>query len=300
MRPPNPPDKHHYLPIFYLKRWAGSDNRICEFSRPYHNVVKPRRVFPAQTGYVRRLYTLRGLPPDIANNIETAFFRVVDSEAARALILLESKSETGLSSRQRSAWSRFIMSLLLRMPEDIEEFRRLSWERMTVTSPEEEEKYKKIREITDPLTFSEFMAQMSEQEFDTTAFSTYLKLVDNANVGNFLNNMNWMTFDLPNSRHEFFCSDRPVVMSNGLAHDHGHIAFPISPYTLFLAATSRRLLDQVRKQPADRIVSKINQQIVGNAIKYAYATSDKYLRFAKNRLGTSSQRRIIQEIQNPA
>ena len=32
--------KHHYLPVFYLKQWAGPDRRLCEFSRP-HKVVKP-------------------------------------------------------------------------------------------------------------------------------------------------------------------------------------------------------------------------------------------------------------------
>ena len=34
-------EKHHYLPVFYLKQWAGKDGRLCEFSRPYKN-VKPK------------------------------------------------------------------------------------------------------------------------------------------------------------------------------------------------------------------------------------------------------------------
>lgn len=298
--PPNSPDKHHYLPIFYLKRWAGPDSRVCEFSRPYRNVVKPRRVHPAQTGFVRRLYSLRGFPPHLENQIESSFFRVVDSEAAHALKILESGKEADLGERQRSAWSRFIMSLLLRMPEDIEEFRRISWDRMTETSQEEEEEYKKVREIDDPETFSEFMAQISDEEFDRSAFGTYLELVDNPNIGAFMNNMNWVTVRASNPKHEFFCSDRPVIMSNGLAHDDGHIALPIGPQTLFLAATSHRLIDQVRKQRFDRLVSQINMKIVGNAVKYAYATSDKYLRFAENRLGVSPQQRIIHRIERKA
>src|SRR5580692_1218431 len=47
-------DKHHYIPVFYSKEWAGPDGRLCEYSRPY-DVVKPKRVHPDGTGYVRGL-----------------------------------------------------------------------------------------------------------------------------------------------------------------------------------------------------------------------------------------------------
>lgn len=54
--------KHHYIPVFYSKRWTGQDGRLCEYSRPY-KVVKPRRTFPDGTGYARGLYTLPDAPP---------------------------------------------------------------------------------------------------------------------------------------------------------------------------------------------------------------------------------------------
>lgn len=41
----NKPKKHHYILVFYLKRWVTADDRICEFSRPYLKVV-PRRTHP--------------------------------------------------------------------------------------------------------------------------------------------------------------------------------------------------------------------------------------------------------------
>jgi hypothetical protein len=51
--------RHHYIPIFYLKQWAGDDKRICEFGRPYDR-AKPRRVHPAGTGYMDGLNTVEG------------------------------------------------------------------------------------------------------------------------------------------------------------------------------------------------------------------------------------------------
>jgi hypothetical protein len=48
-------EKHHYIPQFYLNRWAGTDGRLCEYSRPY-DIVKPKFVHPSGTGYERGLY----------------------------------------------------------------------------------------------------------------------------------------------------------------------------------------------------------------------------------------------------
>ena len=50
-------DKHHYIPKFYLKQWAGPDGRLCEFAQRYKG-VEARPTYPDGTGYVRGLYTL--------------------------------------------------------------------------------------------------------------------------------------------------------------------------------------------------------------------------------------------------
>jgi hypothetical protein len=77
-------DKHHYIPAFYLKQWAGTDGRLCEMSGPY-DVVKPKQVHPDGTGYARGLYTLQGLPPEAANVVETRFLKDADNLGAVAL-----------------------------------------------------------------------------------------------------------------------------------------------------------------------------------------------------------------------
>jgi hypothetical protein len=38
-------DKHHYVPVFYTKEWAGLDGRVCEYSRPFRE-VKPDASIP--------------------------------------------------------------------------------------------------------------------------------------------------------------------------------------------------------------------------------------------------------------
>ena len=62
--------KHHYIPVFYLKQWMGPKNTVCEYSRPYDK-VKTRSAHPDGTGYVRGLYAI----DDVDQNDIREFFR---------------------------------------------------------------------------------------------------------------------------------------------------------------------------------------------------------------------------------
>ena len=72
-------DKHHFIPKFYLKRWAGSDRRLCEFTKPYNPVVA-RMTYPDGTGYVRGLYKFDTGSPDNDNFLERSEERRVGKE----------------------------------------------------------------------------------------------------------------------------------------------------------------------------------------------------------------------------
>jgi len=68
--------KHHYIPEFYLKQWAGADGRLVEFCRRHQkgkDVVVARHTYPGGTGYKRGLYSIRGVPDDIKDVLENKF-----------------------------------------------------------------------------------------------------------------------------------------------------------------------------------------------------------------------------------
>lgn len=73
------PNDHHYLPVFYLKRWTGADSRLVRFHRPYREVVASRPT-PKSTGYEKDLYSLDGFQDGERQIIETEFFRPVDDK----------------------------------------------------------------------------------------------------------------------------------------------------------------------------------------------------------------------------
>jgi hypothetical protein len=112
--------RHHYIPVFYLKRWCDADGRLCEYSRPYKDFYT-KRIYPVQSGFVDRLYEIKGVPEAMAQVVEDEFMKPVDSLAAISLTMLESGSDRIRNeSKYRSAWSLFLMTLLMRMPEDLE------------------------------------------------------------------------------------------------------------------------------------------------------------------------------------
>jgi hypothetical protein len=141
-------DKHHYIPVFYSKEWAGSDGRMCEYSRPFE-IVKPRRVHPDGTGYVRGLYSVPHNDARTSEFIEREFLKITDNEASRVLQMLNRREQIEWTSETRSAWSRFIISLLIRNPENV---RRLAAEVVGFFDPDDgelEEKYRAIRRPED-------------------------------------------------------------------------------------------------------------------------------------------------------
>src|SRR4051812_3536649 len=123
------PNRHHYIPVFYLRQWTGDDGRLCQYSTPQRpparKVVKAKRKFPAATGYIDGLYTIPGLAPDEAQFVEAQFMKMVDDWAAKALqTLLQPHPRTrDLPRREHVGWARFVYSLILRNPEQLQRMR---------------------------------------------------------------------------------------------------------------------------------------------------------------------------------
>lgn len=295
MSPPNPSHRHHYIPAFYLKRWCGADGRLCQFSRPYQGVVANRR-FPKQTGFVERLYEITGLPGRRTDAAEESFFKPADSAAADALSLLEvDGNAASWDTRRRSGWSRFLHSLLLRCPEDLEFFRE-DWRRRLLTDPSGEwgRKYLEIRTDADPITLLEHMQSLSEPAVNMSAMKALIGMIDNRGVGEKTNRMLWRIIDTANSKFDLMTSDRPLIRTNGILREGGHMALAIGPRRLFIAAKDQAALDAILIVASDDLVRENNRQVVEAAVKYVYATNDDQVRFVKNRMSASPQPRILE------
>ncbi|MFF0919434.1 DUF4238 domain-containing protein [Rhizobium leguminosarum] len=114
--------KHHYIPQFYLRPWLGEDHKLEEFGRePYSGQIRSRRRGTNSTGYEHDLYTIPGADEQTKHNIERIFMGTVDKTAATARdLLLSGVIPTG---ELRYAWSRFLMSMAMRTPEEMRKYK---------------------------------------------------------------------------------------------------------------------------------------------------------------------------------
>jgi hypothetical protein len=275
--------RHHYIPVFYLKQWTGGDGRLCEFSRPYDR-VKPRRVHPKSTGYVDGLYSIPGLPPELTQIVETNFMKVTDNWAACALRILLSATSSHLTLDERSGWSRFITSLVLRNPESVDRHKAAG--RAVVDRALKVSEDAKRRQPIDPPTSLEYTNQNDESRAGRASAILLQHVIDSPRVGSYLNGMRWVVLHIPNPKFLLLTSDRPVLMTNGLAYENSQILLPISPRHVFVATNNLQTENYIRDVMANgQLIQQINDRVARQSRKFVNGFSDAQLNFVSKRLG---------------
>lgn len=281
--------KHHYIPIFYLSRWAGADGRICEFSRPFKE-ARPLRKFAASAGWERNLYTVTGLEPERQGVMEDQFFKATDQTANDALkfMLANQDGSADMPPALRSGWSRFIASLRYRNPEGLALLRQKCRAWFVENLAEIKTKYDLHREPSDPSTFAELHANI-EHGIDQEIWAYLLQEVINSKVtGTFVNTMRWSVVVVSSAQHAVLTSDRPVHMTDGINYPEGQIVLPIGPRHIFVAVNTAEMEDALRLRQPNEFLHTLNDRTVRKAHKYVYGTDDQQLRFVEDRLRSSA------------
>ena len=277
--------KHHYIPCFYLRRWAAPDGTLCEFTRP-HTVVRPKRTVPEGTGFQPGLYTVTGLAPERQSIIEDDFFRHTDQKASDALafMLANQDSSADMPSTLRSGWSRFILSLRHRNPESLAELKAKCVAALRDHLPELKASYEDMRGPDDPATFAELKARLEHDAEHKTWAVLLQDVVDSLTVGTFINRMHWSIVTLQGARQRLLTSDRPTFMTNGIEHSKGQIILPVGPDQVFVAVTAPEMEGVLRAQDGAKFIRKVNDGCARRAERFVYDTDDRQLRFVEDRL----------------
>jgi hypothetical protein len=264
--------KHHYLPEFYLKRWAAPDGLLWQFSRPQTALVANRRA-PAQTGFLPGLYELPGASPEEAQAIERGFMQLVDSKAAEAMVLLEQRDRRMQEDASlRSAWTRFVMSLLMRTPEAIATFKR---------------------------GYAEEWARISKRSRDRDsverdALKLAIDLMVHPDVAGLLDRMYWAVLTPPAG--QFMTSDRPVYMTETLSEDDAFYFIPLNPRQALLATREESTLRKFAQVELSQRVDGMNSLVVAQAERFVYGSSDESQSFVAEHMGTRRRPTILERL----
>jgi hypothetical protein len=295
MKSDNPPTKHHYIPAFYLSRWA--DPKVTEFAKVHGGKIVARAKMPERTGYEERLYEMKGFQPELAQQLEVKYFKTTDTMTADALEMLYRYGHNApWNAKSRTAWTRFMMSLLLRCPEDIDAFRKWWHDDFSRTDAEAEATYQAARTQRDPETFSKFLDSQPLATKERYMIETLHSLLEHDSVGKKINNMEWRVLETPASAPRLMTSDRPVIRSNNLKGEQGHIALPIGPRLLFIASHDTQFLKDLLRVDQTGLVKECNRQVVEGAMRFVWAVDESQTRFIENRFGRTPQPRLIEQI----
>jgi hypothetical protein len=277
------PKNHHFTPIFYLTAWAGADGRVIRYNRPRDMVeAKPRPL--RRTGSAEHLYTLQGVPPERQAMIETEFFKPVDDRAAVAHRLLLDGKLNALTVEQRSDWARFMMSMQLRSPFSLGELERLADKVMRETMAVDDAEFNAVRKAGDPATIYDWTAK-HEPHVIANAHKTFLPgAVDHEELGQFLINMHWATFDLASAKHTLLTGDRPLVSTHGWKDSRTVLMFPLSPTLAFIATNGMRQTLHVLGLNPSTFVSTLNDQVARCAVDFVIGRDASHLAFVEKRL----------------
>jgi hypothetical protein len=281
--------RHHYIPVFYTRRWCTNDGRLCEYSRP-RDKIHDQRVAPKTTGFQDRLYEMKGVPQLIAQRIEDDFMSFVDNHAAAALALLETgPAKINGHQKHKSAWSLFLISLIMRTPEDVAALIAIweeDWERDFEKLRAQYEKNKKPGETR---SLEEFIAQEDPHVRERWAMSELPDLIDHQGLGQLLNNMHWFVITTDADAPRLLTSDRPLYISGKLGAPDCHLTLPIAPDRLFVAANSKDSETAFRARPQAELIEETNVRTTQQAAKYAYGNDNARREFVDEHLSTARQ-----------
>lgn len=278
--------RHHFIPQFFSKLWAGRDGKLCEYSRPHEQVVA-RRKAPRAVGFEHDLYSLAGAIPEDVTFLEDKFFATGDQRACDALRVLLAADANGLTGELRAAFTRLLISFHHRTPERVRHIREGLVGEMESLLGTMRTEYEAGAGASSPpsVSFDRRASKLLRETQDFTWGTTLMNLVNSDLVGPKIYGMRWTIRRLDRSNHDLLLGDHPLIGSNGFAHETGHIALPVGPRMLFVATnnvtTERRILAQADSQ----IVRTANRETMWHAKRFVYATGEQHVAFVDRRLG---------------
>ena len=226
---------------------------------------------------------------DIRYQLETVFFKRIDQEGSDVLKKLEMFGAQSLTQSERFSWAIFIVALMQRHPVRVEHLARSTEQHASAFLDESREDYLRGRPAGDTKPFEVFKAealageQIAQQK--KVAIQSGILIPRTITwIGNAT--MAIATFK---DNHTLLTSDRPVMMTNGLGRPFGHIALPIGPRRLFIAAESADTISGILTQP--RIVGVLNDRVVRQAEEFVFGSDPLHFRFIERRLRSRQRQR---------
>lgn len=257
------PSDHHFLPQFYLKRWARG-GKLYRYVRPREGKpVHQKRVSPAAIGYEKDLYAYStGDTEAERQRLERDYFQKIDDRAASAFSKIENLAQG--TAPEHMGLVQFLLSLLHRSPTRLALLREEMTKRMTDApgfDPENPIHQARVRDsVNDLLT-----QLISSQE--TIPLILGMKV-----------------YHVPiRSKSRLITGDLPLMQSQGLKRADAFLMLPYGPDKLIILAHSADVALAFSTQEPDVLVTALNDAVVRQARQMVISSDEGCRAFVEAR-----------------
>jgi hypothetical protein len=198
------------------------------------------------------------------------FLNRLDGHASKSLnaMLADPAQVDHLPIRMKVPWASFLYSLLIRAPENLIERQRVI----------DAERTRRVDAAANGEDVYVPPATVKSQELIPLVARS--KLVIRGLI-----DMRWTAKFIGGATFPMLTSDRPYIMTNGIAHPEGHIVIPLSPTVVFFATRNDQTFEKINSMPPNLIVTAVNSKVCEQAIRFVYGVDDSQFRFVENRFG---------------
>lgn len=273
------PIDHHFVPVFYLKRWSGRDGKVAVYARKGGRLIVSR-LSPRSTGFEPELYSLDRVEPSMRQAVEKEFFgKMIDDRAAIPLDVMVTRGHLGLTLTDRVILSHFLMSLRARHPDGVKRARDegpAELRRHLELHPEE---YERLRGPGDPPTLAAAAERFMPARVANFGINALQAVICHPKVGGRLFDGKWavVTFAFDQERTSLLTSDRPCLLEGNLmAAGPYAVMLTISPTQLLTVCDSELTQRKLQELPGNMLLDRVNRAVISQAAKYVYGVDDSH------------------------
>lgn len=301
---------HHFIPQFHLRAWAPKDGKLIAFKIiPATGTPVSSRGNVGSACQVENLYALEQPIGGDKFALERDFFkRRIDDPASDAHQAMAANGVEPLSTSQRQAWARYLISIAARSPAVLMAARQ----HVRTELDADPKEYEALRRPGDPPTLSEFAARHMLGAISDRPLKWLTDLIDDPVKVHAVESMMWWTRRL--SGQDLVIGDSPLLSRpehptrNGvnLSDPTVLIAIPIGPETMFFASHATEHRKELRDTSPSRICALMNAQTVRRRENYVFGRpgcrSEKFVRqaFAERQATEISRVALTDDPQPPA
>lgn len=261
--------KHHFVPHFLLRRWRDADGKVRVFEIKNGRLVSARRA-PEYTGYEEDLYAVDGRSLGVdTHHFEDTLFVPIDNNAALVLKKIEAREE--LSEEEHHAWTTFLASFRVRIPDTIDYLRNEHVARLRAKLAERD----KTTLPEDWPRTEEWAAKNLPGLIENVGLTFLKQMIEHPLVMQTFGTLKWWCYRFGAGDPPLLLADMPLHWEGKPADPEFWIVIPTAPDLAFFGTRAETTEDQLANLGSAELARRINVASVASAVRRIWARDEE-------------------------